>query len=87
MANVIVYSASYCPYCVRAKDLLKRKGVSFEEIMVDANPKAREEMVEKSGRMTVPQIFINDKPIGGFDDLYALEQNGELDQLLNNEDK
>ena len=87
MATVIVYSASYCPYCVRAKDLLARKGVAYQEIRVDEEPEIREEMVRKSGRMTVPQIFINDKPIGGFDDLYALEQKGQLNQLLTEEDK
>ena len=85
MAKVIVYSADYCPYCVRAKDLLQRKGISFEEIHVDEDPQKREEMIQKSGRMTVPQIFINDKPIGGFDDLYALEKQGQLDQLLTEE--
>lgn len=85
MASVIIYSSSYCPYCVRAKELLDRKGVTYQEIAVDVDPAEREIMVKKSGRMTVPQIFINDHSIGGFDDLYALEQQGKLDPLLNNE--
>lgn len=82
MANVIVYSSNHCPYCVRAKMLLDQKGISYEEIRVDTHPEKREEMVAKSGRMTVPQIFINNQPIGGFDDLYALNTQGKLDELL-----
>lgn len=82
MAKVIVYTTEYCPYCVRAKTLLKHKGVAFEEINVGDDDTLRDKMVEESGRRTVPQIFINDKPIGGFDELYALEQEGELDRLL-----
>lgn len=87
MAKVIIYSTKYCPYCVRAKDLLTRKGIAFKEIMIDEDSEKREEMVQKSGRMTVPQIFINNKPIGGFDDLYALQKKGQLDQLLLDEDE
>ncbi|STX52264.1 grxC glutaredoxin 3 [Legionella busanensis] len=82
MANVIMYSTSYCPYCMRAKQLLDSKGVSYQEIRVDEEPEKREEMMAKSGRRTVPQIFINDQSIGGCDDLYALESKGQLDQLL-----
>lgn len=81
-ANIIIYSTTYCPYCVRAKELLKRKGATFTEILVDEDDKKREEMVTKSNRMTVPQIFINDQHIGGCDDLYALEQAGKLTPLL-----
>lgn len=82
MANVIIYTANYCPYCVKAKNLLQRKGVVFEEIDV-THPDDRATMIEKSnGRRTVPQIFIHDQHIGGCDDLYALEKEGKLDGLL-----
>lgn len=83
MAKIVIYSTPICPYCVRAKELLKRKGQSYEEVDIAANPMVRDEMMEKSGgRRTVPQIFIDDRHIGGFDDLAALEQKGELDALL-----
>lgn len=82
MATVIVYSSANCPYCVRAKELLDNKGIHYEEILVDLDPAQREIMMERSGRRTVPQIFINDHPIGGYDDLYALEKSGELANLL-----
>lgn len=82
MAKVIVYTTRHCPYCLRAKALLDRKQVSYQEIPVDSDPEARDKMIQMSGRRTVPQIFINDKPIGGFDDLYVLDQTGELDRLL-----
>ncbi len=82
MAKVIIYTTAVCPYCVRAKELLKRKHVVFSEIRVDENPEKRDEMIQLTGRRTVPQIFINDKPIGGCDDLYALDAKGELDKLL-----
>ena len=84
MAHVIVYSKAYCPYCDRAKQLLTHKGINFEEIRVDLEPNKLEEMLAISeGRRTVPQIFINGKGIGGFDDLWALEQQGQLDKLVN----
>lgn len=82
-AKVVVYSAANCPYCDRAKQLLTAKKVAYTEIRVDLNPELREEMVTKSGRRTVPQIFINDQPIGGFDDMAALEKQGKLNDLLN----
>lgn len=83
MAKVDVYTTDYCPYCVRAKQLLTVKGVDFNEIDVSGDDNARIELVQKAqGRRTVPQIFINDKPIGGFDDMNALEMSGELDALL-----
>lgn len=82
MATVVVYSSEHCPYCVRAKELLEKKGVSFEEIRVDLDPAQKDIMIEKSGRRTVPQIFINDQPVGGFDDLYALDKSGKLAELL-----
>lgn len=82
MPNIVVYSTNYCPYCVRAKDLLKRKGQQYTEINVEDDA-AREAMIAKAGgRRTVPQIFINDQHIGGFDDLNALDKAGKLDPLL-----
>lgn len=82
MPNIIIYSKEVCPYCVRAKALLKRKGVSFHEIMVTSDEIKSEMMAKSGGRMTVPQIFINDKHVGGCDDLYALDSQGKLDDLL-----
>lgn len=83
MAKVEVYTTSYCPYCIRAKSLLKRKGVAFEEIDVSGDAALREKMIEMSGgRRTVPEIFINGKIIGGYDELRALEAEGRLDPLL-----
>ncbi|MCW8399748.1 glutaredoxin 3 [Legionella sp. PATHC038] len=82
MAEVIIYSTGYCPYCVRAKELLQQKQVSFTEIRVDVQPELRDEMISKSGRRTVPQIFINGQHVGGCDDLYALDAQGKLDKLL-----
>ncbi len=84
MAEVIVYATKFCPYCVSAKKLLRRKGVQFTEIDVTFNQALREEMTRKAnGRHTVPQIFINGQHIGGCDDLYALDKAGRLDPLLN----
>ena len=83
MATVEVYSTSYCPYCIRAKGLLERKGVEFVEIDVTDDPVLRAQMVKLAGgRRTVPEIFINGEIIGGCDELYALERSGELDRLL-----
>ena len=83
MAKVEVYTTNYCPYCDKAKRLLDAKDVDFTEIDVTDDDEARIALVEKSGgRRTVPQIFIDDKAIGGCDDLYALEESGELDKLL-----
>lgn len=82
MSDIIIYSKEVCPYCVRAKGLLIRKGAEFTEIKI-ADDKTREEMIKKSGgRMTVPQIFIGDFHVGGCDDLYALDAAGKLDALL-----
>ena len=84
MKPVTIYTTPICPYCVRAKSLLKKKGVSFEEVDVMMDVKARDHMLEKSGgARTVPQIFIGDIHVGGSDELYALEQEGKLDPLLN----
>ncbi len=84
MANVTIYSTKICPYCVQAKLLLDRKGIPYTEILVDQDDVMRTKMIELSGRRTVPQIFIDEKSIGGCDDLYALERSGELDRLLQN---
>lgn len=82
MSKVVIYSGRNCPYCDRAKALLDSKEISYQEIKIDEDEAKRLEMVELSGRRTVPQIFINNKPVGGFDDLWAFETKGELDQLL-----
>lgn len=81
-AQIRIYTTPICPYCYRAKALLKKKGVSYEEIDVFMDAKARSEMEKQSGRHTVPQIFIGDRHIGGCDDLMALEAAGQLDPLL-----
>lgn len=83
MAKVEIYTKAVCPYCVRAKQLLDSKGVTYTEIPVDTDPKELEMMLLRAeGRRTVPQIFINDMGIGGCDDLYALNSAGKLDALL-----
>lgn len=83
MAQITMYSSFLCGFCYRAKQLLKKKGVQWEEIDVLAHPGRKKEMMERAGgRHTVPQIFINDQHIGGCDELYALEQEGRLDSLL-----
>ncbi|TBR43803.1 glutaredoxin 3 [Marinomonas agarivorans] len=82
MADVLVYSSNYCPYCMRAKQLLKSKGVKFQEINVDGRPAVRQEMTQKSGQTSVPQIWINEQHVGGCDDLFALEFKGKLDPML-----
>ena len=82
-AKVVVYSTSVCPYCVRAKQLLERKGVAYDEINLSTEaPEVRLELMQRTNHRTVPQIFINDQFIGGFDQLYALEREGKLDPLL-----
>lgn len=82
MARVRVYSTDYCPYCVMAKRLLDRKGVAYDEIRVDTDDALRQEMMRLSGRRTVPQIFVGETHVGGFDDLSALDRAGGLDPLL-----
>jgi len=77
-----MYSSEPCPYCVRAKQLLDRKGVNFEEVRIDLHPERRVEMEQRSRRRTVPQIFVGDHHVGGCDDMYALERAGQLDGLL-----
>ena len=80
--KIDLYSTTTCPYCIAAKRLLQSKGVEWNEIKVDQQPEQRAEMMERSGRRTVPQIFIGDTHVGGFDDMAALEHAGELDALL-----
>lgn len=83
MAKVEIYTKMTCPYCYRAKDLLTRKGVEAQEIAVDMGGEKKREMISRAGgRMTVPQIFIDGKHIGGCDDLFELEGAGKLDELL-----
>lgn len=83
MPEIIIYATASCPYCVNAERLLKSKGVTdITKIRVDLEPARRVEMMERTGRRTVPQIYIGERHIGGFDDLYALDRAGELDGLL-----
>jgi len=82
MAKVVMYATGWCPYCERARALLARKRVAFEEIDIDVASSRREEMMTRSGRRTVPQIFIGEVHVGGCDDLYALDARGGLDPLL-----
>lgn len=82
MKPVLVYSTRICPYCMMAKRLLGQKGVAYQEVMIDGDDDRRIEMMQRSGRRTVPQIFIGDTHVGGFDDLSALERAGKLDALL-----
>ncbi len=83
MKKIEIYTTATCPYCIRAKALLNKKGASFEEIRVDVNPTLRPEMVKRAnGRTTVPQIFIGGRHVGGCDDLHDLDYEGQLDPLL-----
>lgn len=81
-AGIVVYSKSWCPYCQRAKALLRAKQVDFAEVDIEAHAERRSEMIARSGRTTVPQIFINGQHVGGSDDLHALNAAGGLDPLL-----
>lgn len=82
MSHVTIYTKPYCPYCVRALELLEKKGVKFTEIQAAFDSAKRQEMIQRSGRATFPQIFIGDHHVGGCDDLMALERDGRLDPLL-----
>lgn len=79
---VVMYTTQWCPYCARARNLLRSKGVAFEEIDIESAAELREQMMTRSGRRTVPQIFIGETHVGGCDDLHELEARGELDPLL-----
>jgi glutaredoxin 3 len=84
MSKIVIYTTNICPYCVRAKNLLKSKNLSYDEIDVTNDPAARESLIKKAnGRRTVPQIFIDDKHIGGCDDLIELDNSGQLNKLVN----
>jgi glutaredoxin 3 len=82
MPEILIYTSTFCPYCVMAKRLLDKKGARYTELNVDRQPGLREEMMRKTQRRTVPQIYIGDYHVGGFDDLHALEQQKKLDALL-----
>ncbi len=83
MSKVLMYSTAVCPFCVRAEQLLTRKGVTdIEKVRVDLQPERRDEMMQRTGRRTVPQIYIGDTHVGGCDELYELEHQGKLDSLL-----
>ncbi|MBW9256944.1 MAG: glutaredoxin 3 [Candidatus Thiodiazotropha sp. (ex. Lucinisca nassula)] len=82
MPQVVMYSTAICPYCVRAKHLLENKGVTYEEIRIDHDREIMQEMMRRSNRHTVPQIFIDDFHVGGYDDLASMEISGQLNQLL-----
>ena len=83
MAKVLMYSSAMCPFCIRAEQLLKRKGVAdIEKVRVDLQPEERRVMMERTGRRTVPQIYIGETYVGGCEELFALEHAGELDPLL-----
>lgn len=82
MAKVEVYTTDYCPYCLRAKDLLKRKNIKFTEFKMETDQERHDLVIKANGRKTVPQIFINDQHIGGFDDLHKLDIEKKLDELL-----
>ena len=86
MAKVLMYSTGVCPFCLMAERLLKSKGVAqIEKIRVDLQPERRDEMIQRTGRRTVPQIYVGDRHVGGYDDLAALDRAGGLDPLLNKE--
>ena len=81
--RVTMYTTTFCPYCVRAKALLRKKGVAVEEINLDGDPEGRQSLIQKTGGLrTVPQIWVGTVHVGGFDDLYALDRRGALDPLL-----
>ena len=83
MPKVLMYATAVCPYCVRAEQLLRRKGVTeIEKVRIDLDPARRDEMMEKTGRRTVPQIYIGETHVGGCDDLHELDRQGKLDPLL-----
>ena len=82
MSEILIYTSSLCPYCTMAKRLLDKKGVCYTEINVDTTPGMREEMMRKTQRRTVPQIYIGELHVGGFDELYAMDQRKQLDPLL-----
>ena len=85
-ARITMYGSEHCSYCMAARMLLKKKGFEYEEHLVGSDPALREEMIQRSSKTSVPQIFIDDQAIGGFDELYELEISGELDRMLNQQE-
>jgi len=81
MTRIRMYSTTWCGYCIRAKSLLERRGLEYEEIVMDDDPAFRQKLLEMTGRWTVPQIFIDDVPIGGYTELWSLDRDGRLDEL------
>jgi glutaredoxin 3 len=82
-ADIVIYTTSSCPYCIRVKQLFAQKNIGYQEIRIDLSPEQREVMIARTGgRRSVPQVFINDQSVGGCDDLYALDSAGKLDPLL-----
>lgn len=81
MPRIRMYSTTWCGYCIRAKALLERRGLEYEEIVMDDDPAFRQKLLELTGRWTVPQIFIDDVPIGGYTELWCLERDGKLEEL------
>jgi glutaredoxin 3 len=83
MPHIVIYSTAVCPYCVAAKNLLKSKGLEWSEVRIDLDPAQRDDMLARSGgRRTVPQIFVNESHVGGFDDLVAADRSGRLAELI-----
>lgn len=82
MSQFVLYTTRFCPFCIRAKHLLDSKGLKYQEIAVDGDARLRQEMMTRSGRRTVPQIWYGDRHIGGCDDLFAFERSGELKRML-----
>jgi glutaredoxin 3 len=81
MPRIRMYSTTWCGYCIRAKVLLERRGLEYEEVLMDDDPAFRQKLLEMTGRWTVPQIFIDEVPIGGYTELWCLERDGRLDEL------
>ena len=82
MADILIYSSAICPYCVAAKNFLKSKGLDYREVRIDLDASARKEMLDRSKRMSVPQIFVNGTHVGGFDDMVALDRAGNFSPML-----
>jgi glutaredoxin 3 len=82
MADILIYSSAFCPYCVAAKNFLKARGLEWRELRIDTDPEARQAMMSKTQRTSVPQIFVNDTHVGGFDDMVELDRAGKFQPLL-----
>ncbi|MFT4613101.1 MAG: glutaredoxin 3 [Bacteroidia bacterium] len=82
-STITMYTTRFCPYCMRARQMLDDKNVAYTDLAVDNDPQLRTEMMQRSGQRTVPQIWVGEQHIGGFDDMYLLERQGQLDTLIN----